>query len=78
MLLGEDQHLKGDNDISQSCCLGANIKSLEVSHTLCLQDGWTPLHRAAWNGHEDVVVLLLDRGANVDAANRVSDFTTVC
>ncbi|PSN58644.1 ankyrin, partial [Corynespora cassiicola Philippines] len=31
------------------------------------QDGWTPLHWAAWGGHETVVRLLIDHGANIDA-----------
>ena len=33
-------------------------------------DGFTPLHLAAFFGHEDVARLLLDRGAKVDAITR--------
>jgi ankyrin repeat protein len=32
-------------------------------------DGSTPLHCAAWKGHADVVTLLLDNGADVNAKN---------
>ena len=31
------------------------------------KDGWTALHQAAINGHEAVVRLLLDNGANIEA-----------
>ncbi len=33
------------------------------------QDGWTALHQAAAYGHDDIVRLLLDSGAEVDAPN---------
>lgn len=32
-------------------------------------DGSTPLHCATWKGHPEVVALLLDAGADVNAAN---------
>ena len=36
-----------------------------------LQDGWTPLISASSNGHLPVVAALLERGATVEAANKV-------
>jgi ankyrin repeat protein len=30
-------------------------------------DNWTVLHKACYQGHEDVAALLIDRGANVSA-----------
>ena len=37
-----------------------------------LQAGWTPLHRAAYDGHYEAVKLLIDLGATVDAKDNVS------
>ena len=34
------------------------------------KDGSTPLHCAAWNGHEDVAAILLDAGAAVNDHNQ--------
>ena len=31
---------------------------------------WSPLHTAARNGHIEIVKLLLDEGANIDAVTR--------
>jgi uncharacterized protein len=33
-------------------------------------DGMTPLHAAALNGQRDLVVLLIDKGANANAKTR--------
>ena len=33
-------------------------------------DGSTPLHCATWKGHQEIVALLLDAGADVNAQNR--------
>ena len=43
------------------------------AHSLldCLQDGYTPLHRAAINGHAEVAKLLLERGAALEAKDNV-------
>ena len=36
----------------------------------CDTDGSTPLHCATWKGHQEIVALLLDAGADVNAQNR--------
>jgi hypothetical protein len=41
----------------------------------CAQDGCTPLHCAACNGHASVVALLLERRADVEAKNNVRPLT---
>ena len=42
------------------------------------QDGWTALTHAATNGHLGVVVLLLDREANKEAATNVRRCSIYC
>ena len=37
-----------------------------------MQDTWdTPLHKAAWEGHKEVIALLLEANADVNAFNKV-------
>ncbi len=51
-----------------------NAKAISLMHShryLASQNGVTPLGLAAFKGHKDFVVLLLDRGAMVDHKNNV-------
>ena len=51
----------------------AKIKTLLAADATLIdardKDGSTPLHCATWKGHEAVVALLLQAGANVNAQN---------
>ena len=40
-------------------------------HILMIQNGDTPISRAARDGQGAMVTLLLDRGANIDLADKV-------
>ena len=44
---------------------------------MCNQDGWTAFLTAAYKGRTDVLLLLLERGANMEAASNVS-LRTAC
>ena len=35
------------------------------------QDGWTPLLEAARNGHVEIAQMLMDKGANIEAMDKV-------
>ena len=52
----------------------AKIKALLATNATLIdardKDGSTPLHCATWKGHEAVVALLLQAGADVNAQNR--------
>ena len=36
-----------------------------------MQDGWTPLYAAAFDGHVDAIIALLDHGADISATDKV-------
>ena len=44
-----------------------------ITHSIRYQDGWTALHYAARHGHAKVTTLLLDREADINPTNIVSD-----
>jgi ankyrin repeat protein len=48
-----------------------SISSLPVQ-CICFQDGRTPFHAAAYNGHMDAMKFLLELGAKCDEKNNVS------
>lgn len=41
----------------------------------CVQSGLTPIHVAAFMGHLNIVLLLLQNGASPDVSNIVSELT---
>jgi hypothetical protein len=42
---------------------GANLSARNTIY------GWTPLHRAVWYGHCEIVNVLVQRGVNISAAD---------
>jgi hypothetical protein len=56
------------------CCAdaaAASVSAAALRRCGCAQDGYTPLHWAADNGHVACVALLVERGANKDAKTNV-------
>lgn len=51
--------------------LGAQRGAAWALNSASAQTNYTAMLRAAWNGHVEVVRLLLDRGANKDATDGV-------
>ena len=52
---------------------GIGFRSVVLRMHLSLQYGWTPLMWASCNGRMDCVKLLLDRGAELNVQNKVSE-----
>ena len=49
------------------------MKCCYYNDMLLLQYGYTALHRACYNGHVEVVKLLMSNNADISATNDVSD-----
>ncbi len=45
---------------------------IHVNTYINVQDNYTPLHFAAYNGHTPVVELLIKLGASIDALTKVN------
>ena len=43
----------------------------------CIQEGNTPLHAACREGNEEVALLLIEHGADVEAENKVRVVTNI-
>ncbi len=57
----------------------AMVRRREVTRGLATtQAGGTALFRATYHGHKDMVELLLDRGADLEAKDRVSAAAVCC
>ena len=49
------------------------MKCCYYNDMLLLQIGWTALHYACYNGHVEVVKLLMSNNADISATTNVSD-----
>ena len=54
------------------------MKLRKILMGFVLQDGRSPLYMASQEGHLDVVKTLIDAGANIDQAEKVSIHTYTC
>ena len=54
------------------------MKLSKILMGFVLQDGLSPLHMASQEGHLDVVKALIEAGANINQANKVSTHTYPC
>ena len=54
------------------------MKLRKILMGFVLQDGRSPLYMASQEGHLDVVKTLIEAGANIDQAEKVSIHTYTC
>ena len=53
------------------CVIKFIVSVIDALFLSLLQNGQTPSHHAAWNGHSECLKLLLEAGANMGAKNSV-------
>ena len=63
--------VKCDVDLQRKVSLSSCIFDHKITETHPLQDGWSPLHLASWNGHHDVVRELVAANCQVNTKNEV-------
>ena len=51
--------------VRQHLAAGVNAKD---------DNGWTPLHHAAWNSHKEIIELLIAAGADMNAKDNYGDY----
>ena len=60
------------NSVCESKCTMYSIWLIQCHVAYIIQQGWTSLMKASFQGHNEVVELLLAAGANTDLKNQVS------
>ena len=60
------------HNINSVALITCDIMSKYITCVHVSQNGETPIHRAAANGHHEAVKILADLGAPVDATDKVS------
>ena len=65
----EWEHVKSNKELSKEIIELLITKGADVSAKS--DDGWTPLHQAAYEGHKEIAELLIDKGADVNAMSDI-------
>ena len=60
------------------CCHHSSIILLSPCLSLSLPVSLSPLMKAARNGHSDIIKVLLDAGAAIEAKDKVSKRISIC
>ena len=56
---------------------GSGLQVVYLMSFVHAQDGWTPIHCAAWRGHVKIAQMLLEKDANIEATDEVQFMANV-